>query len=50
MAQYMSDILDREDRERLHENLLVGPSKQPMETYVSRFQLGHGQVPSTVTA
>ena len=38
MAQYMSDILDREDRDHLHENLLVGPSKQPMETYVSRFQ------------
>ena len=30
--------MDQEDRDRLHENLLVGPSKQPMETYVSRFQ------------
>ena len=38
MAQYMSDILDPDDRVRLYENLLVGPSKQPMETYVSRFQ------------
>ena len=45
MAQYMSDILDREDRERLHENLLVGPSKQPMETYVSRFQWDMAKYP-----
>ena len=31
MAQYMSDILEPEDREKLHENLLVGASKLPME-------------------
>ena len=35
MAQYMSDILEPEDREKLHENLLVGASKLPME--VSHF-------------
>lgn len=31
MAQYMSDILEPEDRAKLHENLLVGASKLPME-------------------
>ena len=34
MAQYMSDILDPEDRDRLHENLLVGPGKLPMEVSI----------------
>ena len=27
MALYMADILEPEDKERLHENLLVGPAK-----------------------
>ncbi len=27
MAQYMGDILEPEDKERLQENLLVGPAK-----------------------
>jgi len=27
IAQYMADILDEEDKERLHENLLVGSNK-----------------------
>ena len=27
MALYMADILEPEDKDRLHENLLVGPSK-----------------------
>ena len=31
MAHYMSDIIDPEDRDKLHENLLVGPGKLPME-------------------
>lgn len=31
MAQYMFEIIDEEDRERVHENLLVGPGKVQME-------------------
>ena len=31
MAHYMLDIIDEGDRERLHENLLVGSGKVPME-------------------
>lgn len=27
----MLEIIDEEDRERLHENLLVGPAKLPIE-------------------
>lgn len=27
MAQYMADILEPEDKDRLHDNLLVGTSK-----------------------
>ena len=27
MALYMADILEPEDKDRLHDNLLVGPSK-----------------------
>lgn len=27
----MSDIIDPADRDKLHENLLVGPGKLPME-------------------
>ena len=45
MAQYMSDILDPEDRDRLHENLLVGPTKLSMETYVTRFQWDMAKFP-----
>lgn len=31
MSQYMLEIIDEEDRQRLHENLLVGPAKLPIE-------------------
>ena len=37
MAQYMADILGDEVKERLAENLLVGPSKLPMENFLTRF-------------
>ena len=37
MAQYMHDIIDEEDRGRLHDNLLVGPSKLPMEVVHTSF-------------
>lgn len=37
MAQYMSDILGDEVKERLAENLLVGPNKLPMENFLTRF-------------
>ena len=36
MAQYMYDVIDPEDRDRLHDNLLVGPSKLPMEVCIIR--------------
>ena len=31
MALYMYDIIDPEDRDHLHDNLLVGTSRLPME-------------------
>ena len=37
MAQYMADILGDEVKERLAENLLVGPNKLPMENFLTRF-------------
>ena len=45
MAHYMSDIIDEEDRGRLHENLLVGPGKLPME--VSSPSIPSYSVPSS---
>jgi len=45
MAQYMADILDPEDKDKLHENLLVGPNKIPMETFLIRFQWDGAKFP-----
>jgi V-type H+-transporting ATPase subunit C len=45
MAQYMYDIIDVADRPNLHENLLVGPGKLPMESYVSRFTWDQAKFP-----
>ena len=45
MAQYMADILDPEDKDKLHENLLVGPNKVPMETFLIRFQWDGAKFP-----
>ncbi|XP_003389520.1 PREDICTED: V-type proton ATPase subunit C 1-B-like [Amphimedon queenslandica] len=45
MAHYMSDIIDPEDRDKLHENLLVGPGKLPMENYVARFSWDQAKFP-----
>lgn len=45
MAQYMADILEPEDKERLHENLLVGPSKLSMEGFLNHFQWDPAKFP-----
>ncbi|XP_064384156.1 V-type proton ATPase subunit C 1-A-like [Halichondria panicea] len=45
MAQYMGDILEPEDKEKLQENLLVGPAKVPMETFLTRFQWDSAKFP-----
>jgi V-type H+-transporting ATPase subunit C len=45
MAQYMADILGDEVKERLAENLLVGPSKLPMESFLTRFQWDGAKFP-----
>lgn len=45
MAQYMADILGGEVKERLAENLLVGPSKLPMENFLTRFQWDGAKFP-----
>ena len=45
MAQYMADILDKEDKDRLTENLLVGPNKLPMENFLTRFQWDGAKFP-----
>lgn len=45
MAQYMSDILGDEVKERLAENLLVGPNKLPMENFLTRFMWDGAKFP-----
>ena len=45
MAQYMADILGDEVKQRLAENLLVGPSKLPMENFLTRFQWDGAKFP-----
>ena len=45
MAQYMADILGDEVKERLAENLLVGPNKLPMENFLTRFMWDGAKFP-----
>ena len=45
MAQYMADILDPEDRDKLYDNLLVGQAKVPMDTFLVRFQWDGAKFP-----
>lgn len=45
MAQYMADILDPEDRDKLYDNLLVGQAKVPMDTFLIRFQWDGAKFP-----
>lgn len=45
MAQYMADILGDEVKERLAENLLVGPNKLHMENFLTRFQWDAAKFP-----
>ncbi len=42
----MADILeDPADFENLHENLLVGPAKERMETFITRFRWDQAKFP-----
>lgn len=45
MAQYMADLLGDEVKERLAENLLVGPNKLHMENFLTRFQWDGAKFP-----
>jgi V-type H+-transporting ATPase subunit C len=45
MAQYMAEILGDEVKERLADNLLVGPSKLPMENFLTRFSWDGAKFP-----